>query len=85
MERVNQFLDYMWTHPDAIIWYRSSDMILNVHSDTWYPSTPKACSRAGGYFFLGSILQDGYSMVHAWVGQKLLKYYTFKSFYNVRS
>jgi hypothetical protein len=21
MERVNQVLDYMWTHPDAIIWY----------------------------------------------------------------
>ncbi len=59
MERVNQFLDYMWTHPDAIIWYRASDMILNVHSDVLYLSAPKACSRAGGYFFLGSIPQDG--------------------------
>jgi hypothetical protein len=49
----------MWTHPDAIIWYRASDMILNVHSDTLYLSTPKACSRNGGYFFLGSIPQDG--------------------------
>jgi hypothetical protein len=45
----------MWTHPDAIIWYRASDMILNVHSDTSYLSAPKAPSRAGGYFFLGSI------------------------------
>ena len=27
MKRVNQFLDYMWTHPDAIIRYRASDMI----------------------------------------------------------
>ncbi len=59
MEHVNQFLDYMWTHPDAIIWYRTSDMILNVHSDASYLSAPKACSRAGGYFFLGSIPQDG--------------------------
>jgi hypothetical protein len=49
----------MWTHPDAIIWYRASDMILNVHSDASYLSAPKARSRAGGYFFLGSIPQDG--------------------------
>jgi hypothetical protein len=56
---VNQFLDYMWTHPDAIIQYRASDMILNVHSDALYLSAPKACSRGGDYFFLGSIPQDG--------------------------
>jgi hypothetical protein len=49
----------MWTHPDAIIWHRASDMILNVHSDASYLSAPKAHSRAGGYFFLGSIPQDG--------------------------
>jgi hypothetical protein len=59
MKRVNQFLDYMWMHPDAIIRYRASDMILNVHSDALYLSAPKARSRAGGYFFLGSIPQDG--------------------------
>ncbi len=59
MELVNQFLDYMWTHPDAIIQYCASDMILNVHSDASYLSAPKARSRAGGYFFLGSIPQDG--------------------------
>jgi hypothetical protein len=59
MEHVNQFLDYMWTQLDAIIWYRASDMILNVHSDALYLSAPKACSRAGGYFFLDSIPQDG--------------------------
>ena len=59
MKRVNQFLDYMWTHPDAIIWYRASDMILNVHSEAPYLFAPKSCSHAGGYFFLGSIPQDG--------------------------
>ncbi len=59
MEGVNQFPDYMWTHPDAIIWYPASDMILNVHSDASYLSAPKAPSRAGGCFFLGSIPQDG--------------------------
>jgi hypothetical protein len=58
MECVNQFLDYMWTHPDAIIWYRASDIILNFLFDVSYLSAPKACSCAGGHFFLGSISQD---------------------------
>jgi hypothetical protein len=55
LARVNQFLDYMWTRPDAKIRYRASDMILNVHSDASYLSAPKVRSLAGGYFFLGSI------------------------------
>ena len=58
-QRIDQFLDYMWTHPDAKIRYRASDMILNVHSDASYLSAPKSRSRAGGYFFLGSIPVDG--------------------------
>jgi hypothetical protein len=58
-KRVDQFLDYMWTHPDAKIRYRASDMILNVHSDASYLSAPRARSRAGGYFFLGSVPVDG--------------------------
>ncbi len=33
-------------------------MILNVHSNASYLSAPKARSRAGGDFFLGSIPQD---------------------------
>ncbi len=36
MKLVNHFLDYMWTHPDAILRYRASSMILNVHSDASY-------------------------------------------------
>ncbi len=48
MKRVNQFLDYMWTYPYAILQYCASDMILIVHSDTSYHSAPKDCSRAGG-------------------------------------
>jgi hypothetical protein len=59
MKSVNQFFDYMWTHPDAIIRYHASDMILSVNSDTSYLSAPKACSHAGGYFFLGSIPHNG--------------------------
>jgi hypothetical protein len=59
MKHVNQFLDYMWTHPDVVIQYCASDMILNVHSDASYLSAPKACSRAGAYFFLGSLPRNG--------------------------
>ena len=45
-------------HPDAIIRFYKSDMILNVHSDASYLTAAKARSRAGGHFFLGSIPRD---------------------------
>jgi hypothetical protein len=53
-----QFLDYMAHHPDAIIRFYKSDMILNVHSDASYLTAAKARSRAGGNFFLGSMSRD---------------------------
>ena len=56
MKRVHQLLDYMATHPKAIIRFRSSDMILNIHSDASYCSAGRGRSRTGGYFFLGIIL-----------------------------
>ena len=58
-ERTLQLLDYLATHPDAIVRFYKSDMILNVHSDASYLSAPKARSRAAGYFFLGSMPEDG--------------------------
>ena len=58
MKRVEQFLDYMHTNPNATIRYYASDMILNVHSDASYLSASNARSRAGGYFFLGSLPVD---------------------------
>ena len=33
----------------------ASDMVLNVHSNASYLSTPDSRSRAAGYFFLGSV------------------------------
>ncbi len=48
LKRVNQFLDYMWMHPNEKIKYRASDMTLNVHSDAFYCSAPqgiKSCRR----------------------------------------
>ena len=59
MKRVHQLLDYMATHPKSIIHFRSSDMILNIHSDAFYCLAGRGRSRAGVYFFLGSIPVNG--------------------------
>jgi hypothetical protein len=56
---VNQFLDYIATHPDAKIQYRASNMVLNVHSNALYLSAPNVWCCAGGYFFLGRTPCDG--------------------------
>ena len=52
MTHCKEFLDYAATHQDVILTYKASDMVLVVHSDASYLSKPKACSRAGGHFFL---------------------------------
>jgi hypothetical protein len=54
MRQTLQLLDYLAMQEDAIISYHVSDMVLAVHSDASYLSEPKACSRAGGHFFLSS-------------------------------
>ena len=59
MKRVCQLLDYMAIHPEAKIRFHASDMMLNVHSDASYLSAANGRSRAGGYFFLGSLPIDG--------------------------
>ena len=51
LERIKQLLDYMATHPDAIVRFYASDMVLNLHSDASYLSEGQGRSRAGGYFF----------------------------------
>ena len=51
-------LNYCATHPDAVVRFTASDMILHVHSDASYLSASHARSRAGGYFFLSSRLPD---------------------------
>ena len=58
LERVHQLLDYMATHPNAIVRFYTSDMILNLHSDASYLSAGQGRSRAGGYFSLGSTPRD---------------------------
>jgi hypothetical protein len=49
----NQLLDYLATHPDAIIRYHASYMILHIHRDASYLSVSNARSRLGGLFFCG--------------------------------
>jgi hypothetical protein len=51
-ERCDQLLDYCATHPNAVVRYRASNMILNIHSDASYLSEPKAKSRIAGHYFL---------------------------------
>jgi hypothetical protein len=48
-----KFLNYCATHPDAVIRYTASDMILRVHSDASYLSEAKARSCAGGLYYMG--------------------------------
>ncbi len=59
MKQVKHLLDYMHTNPNAIIRFQASDMILNIHSDASYLTATKGRSRAGGYFFLGSLPKEG--------------------------
>ena len=54
MKKVKHFLDYAASHPDAIITYCASDMVLAAHSDASYLSELKARSRAGGNFFMSN-------------------------------
>ena len=58
MTHCKQFLDYAATHQDAILTYKASSMVLVVHSDVSYLRKPKACSQAGGHFFLLSDCND---------------------------
>ena len=53
MAKAKQLVDYLATHPDATIWFRASDMVLNVHSDASYLLETKANSRMCGHFFMG--------------------------------
>ena len=54
LKKVMHFLDYAASHPDAIITYHASDMVLVAHSDASYLSESKARSRTGGHFFMSS-------------------------------
>jgi len=54
MRKVEQFLDYAASQPQAGVTYHASDMVLAIHSDTSYLSESKARSRADGHFFMST-------------------------------
>ena len=53
-EKTLYFLDYVATHPDAIIKFKHSNMILAIHSDASYLTEPKARSRADGHYYMAT-------------------------------
>ena len=59
LEKAYQVLDYLTLHPDTVLRFQVSDMVMNIHLDGSYLSEPKACSRACGHFFMGSVPKDG--------------------------
>jgi len=54
IEACTHLLNYAATHPDAVLRYHASEMILHIHSNASYLSETKARSRAGGIFYLSN-------------------------------
>ena len=52
MRKTQQLLNYLEKHEEAVLTYNSSNMILDIHSDTSYLSEPKEQIQSGGHFFL---------------------------------
>ena len=59
LEKAYQVLDYLASHPNAMVQLRASDMVMNIHLDASYLSKPNARSRACGHFFMGILPIDG--------------------------
>jgi hypothetical protein len=53
MTKTKQLLDYLATHPNAMVRFHASDMILNIHLDALYILEANAHSQACGHFFMG--------------------------------
>ena len=52
------FLDYVASHPDTVLTYKASDMVLHVHSDASYLSEAQARSCAAAIYFLGNVFPN---------------------------
>ena len=53
MKKVNHFLDYMASNPDALVRFHASDMVLNYHSDASYLTATRGRSSAGEHIMQG--------------------------------
>ena len=49
-----QLLDYCATHPNPILHFTRSSIILRIHNDASYLSVTKARSRAAGFFYMSN-------------------------------
>ena len=54
VEALNHFLVYCATHPEAVVLYPASNMILHNHSDAACLGATGARSRSAGYTYLGN-------------------------------
>ena len=51
-KNITKLLNYLATHPEAVIKYHASGMQIYVRSDASYLSVSKSRSRAGGIYYL---------------------------------
>ena len=51
---IHKLIDYFATHPDAILRYKASGMMLRAHSDASYLSELQCRSRSVGFFYMGN-------------------------------
>ena len=54
MRKIKQLFDYATIHLDAVVTYRSSNMVLAAHSNASYLSETKSRRREGGHFVMTS-------------------------------
>ena len=54
MKKAKQFLDYAATHPDAILTYHGSDIVLAGHRSASYLSETKPRRRTEGNLFMSN-------------------------------
>jgi hypothetical protein len=55
---MTQLLNYAALHPDAVVDFRASDMVLHIESDASYLSESKGRSRFAGYHYLSDMPTD---------------------------
>lgn len=52
---VSHILNYCANFPDAAIIYAVNNMVIHIHTDSYYLSKPEAKGKAGEFLFLLSI------------------------------
>jgi len=58
MEQADHLLGYLQSHPDRVIRYYPSDMIMRAHSDASYGCEAEFRCRTGGFIYMGNDDKD---------------------------